>query len=135
MQRPTSSTTVDGVLRGWLTHGSEHHNSATRWQAGEVERHITEREQERVIGGELLDRVAGSGATGWGALLAAPFVGSFLGVVVRRLPEGRPIAWVRSRWPLSQPIAGRRSGSIAALAGGFLLSAGSTCAYGCCPTR
>jgi len=50
-----------------------------------------------VIGGELLDRVAGSGATGWGALLAAPFVGSFLGVVVRRLPEGRPIAWVRSR--------------------------------------
>jgi leader peptidase (prepilin peptidase) / N-methyltransferase len=50
-----------------------------------------------VIGGELLDRVAGAGATPWGALLSAPFVGSFLGVVVRRLPEGQPIAWVRSR--------------------------------------
>jgi leader peptidase (prepilin peptidase)/N-methyltransferase len=49
-----------------------------------------------VIGGELLDRVAGAGAAGWGALLSAPFVGSFLGVVVRRLPEGRPIAWARS---------------------------------------
>jgi leader peptidase (prepilin peptidase) / N-methyltransferase len=49
-----------------------------------------------VIGGELLDQVAGGGAARWGALLSAPFVGSFLGVVVRRLPEGRPIAWVRS---------------------------------------
>jgi leader peptidase (prepilin peptidase) / N-methyltransferase len=50
-----------------------------------------------VIGQELLDRVAGAGATGWGVLISAPFVGSFLGVVVQRLPEGRPIAWVRSR--------------------------------------
>lgn len=50
-----------------------------------------------MIGEELLDRVAGAGVAGWGALLSAPFVGSFLGVVVRRLPEGRPIAWVRSR--------------------------------------
>ena len=50
-----------------------------------------------MIGPELLDRVVGAGPTGWGALLVAPFVGSFLGVVVRRLPEGRPIAWVRSR--------------------------------------
>lgn len=31
------------------------------------------------------------------ALLFAPFVGSFLGVVVDRLPAGRPIAWDRSR--------------------------------------
>lgn len=50
-----------------------------------------------MIGTELLDRVVGADATGWGVLLCAPFVGSFLGVVVRRLPEGRPIAWVRSR--------------------------------------
>lgn len=26
----------------------------------------------------------------------APFIGSFLGVVIRRLPEGRPIVWARS---------------------------------------
>jgi leader peptidase (prepilin peptidase) / N-methyltransferase len=50
-----------------------------------------------VIGAGLLDGMAGAGATGWGPLLAAPFAGSFLGVVVRRLPEARPIAWVRSR--------------------------------------
>lgn len=29
-------------------------------------------------------------------LLLSPFVGSFLGVVIRRLPLGRPIAWSRS---------------------------------------
>ena len=29
-------------------------------------------------------------------LLAAPFVGRFLGVVIRRLPRGRPITWGRS---------------------------------------
>src|SRR6516162_8686870 len=48
------------------------------------------------IGAQLLDRVAAAGVTGWSALLSAPFVGSFLGVVVQRLPEGRPIAWGRS---------------------------------------
>ncbi|MBV9653235.1 MAG: prepilin peptidase [Acetobacteraceae bacterium] len=30
-------------------------------------------------------------------LIAAPFAGSFLGVLVRRLPAGRPIAWARSQ--------------------------------------
>ena len=50
-----------------------------------------------MIGGELLDRVAGVDAIGWGTLLCAPFAGSFLGVVVRRVPEGRSIGWVRSR--------------------------------------
>ena len=30
-------------------------------------------------------------------LLAAPFIGSFLGVLVRRLPRGEPVAWERSR--------------------------------------
>jgi leader peptidase (prepilin peptidase) / N-methyltransferase len=29
-------------------------------------------------------------------ILVAPFVGSFLGVLVRRLPAGRPVAWARS---------------------------------------
>lgn len=34
--------------------------------------------------------------TSWSALLAAPFVGSFLGVLVQRLPAGRSWAWSRS---------------------------------------
>jgi len=33
---------------------------------------------------------------GWALLAAAPIFGSFLGVVIRRLPEGRPLAWGRS---------------------------------------
>ena len=33
----------------------------------------------------------------WLALVAAPFVGSFLGVLVGRLPEGRPVVLARSR--------------------------------------
>lgn len=33
----------------------------------------------------------------WLPLLAAPFIGSFLGVVVRRLPAGRPVVLGRSR--------------------------------------
>jgi leader peptidase (prepilin peptidase) / N-methyltransferase len=44
----------------------------------------------------MVDDVFGSDAVKWSALLAAPFVGSFLGVVVQRLPEDRPIAWGRS---------------------------------------
>ena len=57
----------------------------------------TGRERGCVIGTELLDRVADAGAAGWITLLAAPFVGSFLGVVIRRLPEGRSFAYARSR--------------------------------------
>ena len=49
------------------------------------------------MGAELIDRVAGAGAAAWSALAAAPFIGSFLGVLVRRLPEERPLAWERSR--------------------------------------
>jgi leader peptidase (prepilin peptidase) / N-methyltransferase len=49
-----------------------------------------------MIGTTLVNGMASAGAAGWGALIAAPFVGSFLGVVVRRLPEGRPIARGRS---------------------------------------
>ncbi len=50
-----------------------------------------------MIGTELFDGMLGVGAAGWGAFLVAPFAGSFLGVVVRRLPEGRSIAWGCSR--------------------------------------
>ena len=37
------------------------------------------------------------GAAGWALLVAAPFIGSFLGVVIRRLPEGQALVWARSR--------------------------------------
>src|SRR5205823_14876020 len=40
---------------------------------------------------QLTDRVASIGVGGWSLLLLAPFIGSFLGTVIRRLPEGRPI--------------------------------------------
>jgi len=47
-----------------------------------------------------LDRLsslaASLGGEGWALLLLAPFLGSFLGVVIRRLPEGRPIVRGRS---------------------------------------
>jgi leader peptidase (prepilin peptidase)/N-methyltransferase len=45
---------------------------------------------------EFLDRTA---AAEWSLLLVAPVVGSFLGVLIRRLPEGLSIAWARSRCP------------------------------------
>ena len=35
-------------------------------------------------------------AAEWGLIVAAPFIGSFLGVLIRRLPEGRPTLWARS---------------------------------------
>jgi len=50
-----------------------------------------------MFGTELVDRLVGADAAAWSAVLAAPFIGSFLGVVVRRLPDGRPIARARSR--------------------------------------
>jgi leader peptidase (prepilin peptidase)/N-methyltransferase len=40
--------------------------------------------------------MADAGPAEWSLLLAAPFIGSFLGVIVRRLPDGLPIAWSRS---------------------------------------
>jgi leader peptidase (prepilin peptidase) / N-methyltransferase len=43
-----------------------------------------------------LDNLPNLGAAGWGLIVAAPFIGSFLGVLIRRLPEGRPIVWARS---------------------------------------
>ena len=39
----------------------------------------------------------GLSVTWWFALLAAPFAGSFLFVLVRRLPAGRPALWSRSQ--------------------------------------
>lgn len=50
-----------------------------------------------MYGVELLDRVDGVDGAGWSLVLIAPFVGSFLGVIVRRLPGGVPIARPRSR--------------------------------------
>ncbi|MBV8336936.1 MAG: prepilin peptidase, partial [Alphaproteobacteria bacterium] len=44
----------------------------------------------------MLDDLFGPDAVKWSALLAAPFVGSFLGVIIRRLPEDRTLAWGRS---------------------------------------
>ncbi len=43
------------------------------------------------------NRAAGFDASAWGAVLVAPFIGSFLGVLIRRLPEGRPIGWTQSQ--------------------------------------
>lgn len=40
---------------------------------------------------------AGADIAGWGALVGAPFIGSFLGVIIRRLPVGEPVIWGRSR--------------------------------------
>src|SRR5204862_1391134 len=37
------------------------------------------------------------GAEGWGLLIAAPVIGSFIGVLIRRLPNGQPILWSRSK--------------------------------------
>lgn len=41
-------------------------------------------------------RIDNLGAEGWGLLIAAPAVGSFVGLLIRRLPDGRPIVWSRS---------------------------------------
>jgi leader peptidase (prepilin peptidase) / N-methyltransferase len=50
-----------------------------------------------MFGAELVGRMVDADAAAWSAVIAAPFIGSFLGVVVRRLPDGRPIHWARSR--------------------------------------
>jgi leader peptidase (prepilin peptidase)/N-methyltransferase len=51
----------------------------------------------QVYGAEVLDPLNNLGPAEWSLLLVAPFVGSFLGVLIRRLPDGLPIAWTRSR--------------------------------------
>jgi len=40
--------------------------------------------------------VAEAAAAGWVLLLIAPFIGSFIGLIIRRLPDGLPIAFARS---------------------------------------
>ena len=44
-----------------------------------------------------LDRANDIDAVGWSAVLVAPVIGSFLGVLILRLPEGRSVVWSRSR--------------------------------------
>jgi leader peptidase (prepilin peptidase) / N-methyltransferase len=41
--------------------------------------------------------MADSGTAEWSLVLISPFIGSFLGLVIRRLPDGSPIARGRSR--------------------------------------
>jgi leader peptidase (prepilin peptidase) / N-methyltransferase len=50
-----------------------------------------------MLDADWFGRATGTDAAAWLAVLVSPFVGSFLGVLIRRLPEGRPIAWERSR--------------------------------------
>jgi leader peptidase (prepilin peptidase) / N-methyltransferase len=49
-----------------------------------------------MFGTSWFDPLAKAAAGGWGLIAIAPFVGSFLGVLVRRLPEGRPVLGGRS---------------------------------------
>ena len=50
-----------------------------------------------MLGVEWFSRPTGFGAAAWSVVLVSPFIGSFVGVLIRRLPEDRPIAWERSR--------------------------------------
>jgi leader peptidase (prepilin peptidase) / N-methyltransferase len=42
-------------------------------------------------------RLAELGLEGWSLVVLAPIIGSFLGVIVRRLPDGRGVVWARSQ--------------------------------------
>ena len=57
---------------------------------------------------ELVGGIAAPGAAAWGAVLAAPFVGSFLGVLIRRLPEDRTVVWARSQCDSCGAVLGPR---------------------------
>jgi leader peptidase (prepilin peptidase)/N-methyltransferase len=48
-------------------------------------------------GTELLYRITEAGTAEWSLVLVAPVIGSFLGLLIRRLPDGSPIARDRSR--------------------------------------
>jgi leader peptidase (prepilin peptidase) / N-methyltransferase len=54
---------------------------------------------ERVEGywTELLARMVEAAAAEWSLVLASPFVGSFLGLLIQRLPDGAPVVRGRSR--------------------------------------
>jgi leader peptidase (prepilin peptidase)/N-methyltransferase len=45
----------------------------------------------------LLSRISETAAAQWSLVLVSPFIGSFLGLLIRRLPDGSPIARGRSR--------------------------------------
>ena len=51
----------------------------------------------QAYGTGLLDRLSELGTAEWSLVLVAPIIGSFLGLLIRRLPEGTPIARGRSR--------------------------------------
>ncbi|HMD63340.1 MAG TPA: prepilin peptidase [Stellaceae bacterium] len=50
----------------------------------------------QAYGADWLDRITEAGAAEWSLLMVAPFVGSFLGLLILRLPDGSPIALGRS---------------------------------------
>jgi leader peptidase (prepilin peptidase)/N-methyltransferase len=66
---------------------------------GSGRQHTQERATGRVqgFGTQLLGRLTQAGAAEWSLVLISPIIGSFLGLVIKRLPEGAPIAWGRSR--------------------------------------
>jgi leader peptidase (prepilin peptidase)/N-methyltransferase len=51
----------------------------------------------QAYGSELLYRLTEAGTAEWSLVAVAPFIGSFLGLLIRRLPDGSPIARDRSR--------------------------------------
>jgi leader peptidase (prepilin peptidase)/N-methyltransferase len=51
----------------------------------------------QAYGSELLYRLTEAGTAEWSLVAVAPFIGSFLGLLIRRLPAGSPIARDRSR--------------------------------------
>jgi leader peptidase (prepilin peptidase)/N-methyltransferase len=51
----------------------------------------------QAYGTEFLDRLTEIVTAEWSLVLVAPFIGSFLGLLIQRLPEGSPIARGRSR--------------------------------------
>jgi leader peptidase (prepilin peptidase) / N-methyltransferase len=53
-------------------------------------------EQVQGYGRELVGWMAEARAAEWGLVLVAPFIGSFLGLLIQRLPEGSPISRGRS---------------------------------------
>jgi leader peptidase (prepilin peptidase)/N-methyltransferase len=57
---------------------------------------------------EFLNHLTEACAGEWILLLIAPVVGSFLGAIIRRMPEGRSVAWTRSRCESCEtPLAAR----------------------------
>ena len=60
------------------------------------------------LGGGANVQLAESGIQGAALLAAAPFIGSFLGTLVLRLPHGRDVLWSRSRCESCAAVLGVR---------------------------